>query len=71
MMAKTKIIATLGPASGNYSMLRKMFTAGLDVVRLNFSHGSHPKHFEYLQLVRRLNQKYRRGIRILQDLAVI
>jgi pyruvate kinase len=46
-----------------------MFTAGLDVVRLNFSHGSHDKHLEAIQLVRKLNSKYRRHIRIMQDLA--
>jgi pyruvate kinase len=67
-MAKTKIIATLGPASGNYTVLRKMFTAGLDVVRLNFSHGSHKQHLENIELVRRLNKKYRRHIRIMADL---
>jgi len=68
-MPKTKIVATLGPASGNYSELRKMFTAGLDVVRLNFSHGSHHQHLDLIKLVRLLNEKYRRRIRIMQDLA--
>jgi len=67
-MAKTQIIATLGPASSNYTVLRKMFTAGLDVVRLNFSHGSYDKHLNAIQLVRKLNSKYRRRIRIMQDL---
>jgi pyruvate kinase len=67
-MPRTKIIATLGPASSKYTVLRKMFTAGLDVVRLNFSHGSHEKHLESVNLVRRLNSKYRRHIRIMQDL---
>ena len=67
-MPKTQIIATLGPASNNYTVLRKMFTAGLDVVRLNFSHGSHDKHLEVINLVRKLNSKYRRHIRIMQDL---
>ena len=67
-MPKTKIIATLGPASADYSVLRKMFTAGLDVVRLNFSHGSHHQHLDLIKLVRLLNEKYRRHIRIMQDL---
>lgn len=67
-MPKTKIIATLGPASGDYSVLRKMFTAGLDVVRLNASHGSHSEHLALIKLVRLLNEKYRRHIRIMQDL---
>jgi len=68
-MPKTKIVATLGPASSAYSVLRKMFSAGLDVVRLNFSHGSHDQHLDLVKLVRLLNKKYRRRIRIMQDLA--
>jgi len=67
-MPKTKIIATLGPASNNYTMLRKMVRAGLDVVRLNFSHGTHEQHLESVRLVRRINKKYRRAVRIMQDL---
>ena len=67
-MPRTKIIATLGPVSSNYTVLRKMFTAGLDVVRLNFSHGSHKQHLNLIELVRGLNRKYRRHIRIMQDL---
>ncbi|MHC4618640.1 MAG: pyruvate kinase [Planctomycetota bacterium] len=67
-MPKTKIIATLGPASSNYPVLRKMFAAGLDAVRLNFSHGTHEQHLQNIGLVRRLNKKYRRHIRIMQDL---
>ncbi len=67
-MPKTKIIATLGPASNNQTTLRKMYTAGLDVVRLNFSHGAHQQHLAAIELVRSLNKKYRRHIRIMQDL---
>jgi len=67
-MPRTKIIATLGPVSSNYTVLRKMFTAGLDVVRLNSSHGSHKQHLDSIELVRRINKKYRRHIRIMQDL---
>ncbi len=65
---RTRIIATVGPASRNYTVLRKMMRAGLDVVRLNFSHGSHREHTECVSLVRRLNAKYRRHIRIMADL---
>lgn len=67
-MPRTKIVATLGPASNNYTMLTKMVRAGLDVVRLNFSHGTHEQHAESIDLVRRINRKYRRRIRIMQDL---
>jgi len=67
-MPKTKIICTLGPASGRSSVLRKMMHAGMDVVRLNFSHGSLQAHLNRIRLVRELNQKYHRHIRILGDL---
>ncbi len=67
-MPRTKIVATSGPASRNYTVLRKMFAAGLDVVRLNASHGSHEEHLDAIDLIRRLNKRYRRHIRIMQDL---
>jgi len=66
--AKTKIVATIGPVSNNYTIIRKMMLAGLDVVRLNFSHGSHKSHLACIEIVRKLNKKYKRHIRILQDL---
>ena len=65
---RTKIVATLGPASSSYTVLRKMVTAGLDVVRLNCSHGSHEEHIEKIKLIRRINKKYRRAIKIMLDL---
>jgi len=67
-MPRTRIVATLGPASNNYTVLTKMVRAGLDVVRLNFSHGTHQQHAESIELVRRINKKYRRRIRVMQDL---
>ncbi|MDP2938295.1 MAG: pyruvate kinase [Candidatus Omnitrophota bacterium] len=67
-MPKTKIICTLGPASSRSSVLGKMMHAGMDVVRLNFSHGNLQAHLNRIRLVRELNQKYHRHIRILGDL---
>ncbi len=67
-MYKTKIICTIGPASENITELRKMMLAGMDVIRLNFSHGTHAEQRRRIDLIRRLNKKYRRHIRILQDL---
>lgn len=67
-MPKTKIIATLGPASESLGVLRKMMLAGVDVVRLNFSHGTLQDKTKKIESVRELNRKYRRRIRILGDL---
>lgn len=66
--AKTKIVATLGPASADYSTLRKMVLSGMDVSRLNFSHGTHASHYATMELIRKINKKYRRHVRLLQDL---
>lgn len=68
MIPKTKIICTLGPASGKASVLYQMMRSGMDVVRLNFSHGTHETHLAKIRLLRELNKKHRRHIRILGDL---
>lgn len=67
-MPKTKIIATLGPASSTRTVLLKMMRAGLDVVRLNFSHGTLAEHLSRIRIVRELNHAYRRQIKIMGDL---
>lgn len=67
-MPKTRIIATLGPASSSPAVLRRMFEAGLDVARLNFSHGAIEERLALMNAVRTLNKKYRRRIRLLADL---
>lgn len=67
-MSKTKIVCTIGPASNSLSMLRKLMLSGMDVARLNFSHGTHQDHATTIERIRELNKKYRRHIRILQDL---
>jgi pyruvate kinase len=67
-MAKTKIIATLGPASNNETVLRKMFKNGMDIARLNFSHGTHAEHLRRIKTIRALNSKMRRAVKIMQDL---
>ena len=65
---KTGIIATLGPASGTETVLRKMVLAGMDIVRINFSHGTYSDYESWIQTVRKINKKYRRRIRIMGDL---
>jgi pyruvate kinase len=67
-MPKTKIICTLGPASGSPKVFRKMMLFGMDVARLNFSHAEHSEHLSRIRMIRQINQKYRRHIRILGDL---
>ncbi|MFH0797647.1 MAG: pyruvate kinase [Candidatus Omnitrophota bacterium] len=67
-MPQTKIICTLGPASNQAGVLLKMMRGGMDVIRLNFSHGSLPEHLHRIHLVRELNKKYHRQIKILGDL---
>lgn len=67
-MPKTKIICTSGPASSKADILLKMMQAGMDVVRLNFSHGRLKNHLARIQLVRDLNKKHHRHIEILGDL---
>lgn len=67
-MVKAKIIATLGPATNSETIVRRMFINGLDVVRLNYSHGSHQEHLSRIRMIRSLNKKMRRAIKIMQDL---
>jgi len=66
--SRTKIVATLGPASAKPDVLYSMFNAGLDVCRLNFSHGSQADHQAVLDTIRDLNKKYEYNVGILADL---
>ena len=65
---KTKIVATVGPASNTYERLSTLIREGVDVFRLNFSHGSHDDHLSVISLVRRLNKDLRTAVGLLQDL---
>jgi pyruvate kinase len=64
----SKVIATLGPASANEEKLSMMFEEGIDVCRLNFSHGSHDDHLKSIQIINKLNNKYSSNVAILADL---
>lgn len=68
MQKRTKIIATIGPASGSVEMLTKLAKAGMNVCRLNFSHGSHETHAEYIQNIRAVSATLKEPLTILQDL---
>lgn len=66
---KTKIIATIGPATGNEKVLSNIIKAGVNVVRLNFSHSDHKMHGEMLSLVRSVSKKTKLPVAVIQDLS--
>jgi pyruvate kinase len=68
MLRSTKIVATLGPASSDPDTLERMFRAGVDVVRLNFSHGTAEDHMRRAELVREICRKTERTVGIMVDL---
>ncbi|MCC5945946.1 MAG: pyruvate kinase [Bernardetiaceae bacterium] len=65
---KTKIIATIGPASQTREQILQLIVAGVDVFRLNFSHGSHDVHAQVIKHIREINKTFDYNIGILQDL---
>ncbi|MGV3507869.1 MAG: pyruvate kinase, partial [Sphingobacteriaceae bacterium] len=65
---RTKIVATLGPASSNKEVLLSMIKAGVDVCRLNFSHGNQADHQATIDTIREINKQYKTHIGILADL---
>ncbi len=67
-MNRTKIVATIGPASSKYKILLKMAKAGMDVCRLNFSHGSHQAHLDLINNIKKVRQELDVPLTILQDL---
>jgi pyruvate kinase len=66
---RTKIIATLGPASASDTVIGELVAAGVDVFRLNFSHGTHDGHAAVIEKVRRASQQAGRIVALLQDLS--
>ena len=66
-MRKTKIICTIGPSSESFTMLEKLAKAGMNIVRLNMSHGDHESHMKVIKSVRTLNKKLENPIGILVD----
>ena len=67
-MRRVKIVATIGPASNSPEILRKLITAGLDVARLNFSHGTLEQHGRTIHTIREAALAAGRHVAILQDL---
>ncbi len=67
-MRKTKIIATLGPAVASYEAIRELVEAGMDVARLNFSHGDYDSHRQFTEWVRQAAREVGKPVAVLQDI---
>lgn len=67
-MKHTKIVCTIGPASESPAMLAKLITAGMDVARLNFSHGDYAEHGKKIRSIRAVARRLGKPVAILQDL---
>ena len=61
-MIKTKIVCTIGPASEKPDILEKLMDAGMNVARLNFSHGDYNEHGKRIRLIRNLSRKKNKNI---------
>ena len=68
MNRKAKIVATLGPSSNTTRTIEALVDAGINVARLNFSHGTHESHLELIKIIRALSEEKKHPITILQDL---
>jgi len=68
MERRAKIVATIGPASADEQMLEQLILAGMNVARLNFSHGTHEEHAARIASIRRISEKLGKPVGILQDL---
>ena len=66
-MRRTKIVCTLGPASNNVPVLRELISAGMDVARLNFSHGTHGEHAATIAFARQTAQEQEQNLALLLD----
>ena len=66
-MRKTKIICTIGPSSEDENILRKLIQSGMNVARLNFSHGSHEEHLKRINTIKKLRDELNTPVAILLD----
>ncbi len=67
-LRKTKIVCTIGPSSSEEDILKRLIIEGMDVARLNFSHGNHEFHKDVIRTIRRLEKRLNKPVAILQDL---
>jgi len=68
IMRRTKIVCTIGPTSESPEVLRQLIESGMNVARLNFSHGSHDEHVQKIHTIRELSKEMGKPVAILQDL---
>ena len=68
MKRNAKIVCTLGPSSDSYEMISALVRAGMDIARLNFSHGTHASHKKVIGLIRQVSEEMNKHIAVLQDL---
>jgi len=68
MTRKAKIVATIGPASQSEETIKELINAGMNVARVNFSHGTHEQHAQRIAIIRKVSEKLGRSVGILQDL---
>lgn len=66
-MIRTKIVCTIGPASDSEEMITKLYNAGMNMARLNFSHGNHEDHLKKIQMIQKLNEENGWNIGIMLD----
>ena len=69
MLKKTKIVCTIGPSSGDPEVLKQMILAGMNIARLNFSHGAYENHLSKINIIRNISNELKIPVAILQDLA--
>ncbi|HEX2183515.1 MAG TPA: pyruvate kinase, partial [Rubrobacteraceae bacterium] len=67
-MRRTKIVATLGPATSSEESIRALIRVGVDVTRFNFSHGDHHMHLRNAEIVRSAAKELGRNVAVMQDL---
>jgi pyruvate kinase len=67
-LRRTKIICTIGPATGSTTMIQRLISAGMDVARLNLSHGTLDEHARYVENVRKLSRQANKNVAVLIDL---
>jgi pyruvate kinase len=67
-MRKAKTVCTIGPATESEKNINRLISAGMNVARLNFSHGTHDRHAKVVELIRKAETRHNTSVAILQDL---